>query len=188
MAGDWQWAQFVFERCRELGMNKLRAEIVGHVGSFPKTCWAYASSIARRVGCSVRTVQRAIAQAKALGLIRTTSGKKDTTPPDAKEPSRFGYSIREIVGRKTRGRLEYFEAIAAQAASWVWHLGRRKQKPRSDVQLKERAARYERKRVEAAHYTHELEARAARDKQRLAEMSKQWAEEDAAKARHGPEG
>ena len=97
-----------YTRARAAGMTATRALVVGEIGSFPD-CWKFQKTIARVIGASLRTVQRAIAQAKALGLIRVHRCKKGEIPPKADNPIPCGWSHRWAVGR---GRA----AAAVQAA------------------------------------------------------------------------
>ena len=95
---DWTEAQAMYERARELGMSKSRAEALAHVAS-RKDLWAFARYVAERIGCSVRTFQRAITQGKSLGLVRTARGKKTEVPPGANAPIACGWCHRWTVGR-----------------------------------------------------------------------------------------
>jgi hypothetical protein len=69
-----------YQRARRAGMSVSRALVMGEIGSFPD-CWKFQRTIARILGLSVRTVQRAVAQAKALGQVRVHRSKKGEIPP-----------------------------------------------------------------------------------------------------------
>lgn len=87
-----------FKRAREAGMSIVRSWVVGTIGSF-RDCWMFRAKIAEKLGCSVRTVQRAITQAKDLGLVRTGRAKLGEKPPGVATEIPCGWSHRFIVGR-----------------------------------------------------------------------------------------
>jgi hypothetical protein len=84
-------------------MTPARALVVGQIGSF-QDCWQFRKSLARIVGTSVRTVQRAISEAKAKGLVGVARAKKGEIPPKSGrngEPGRplpCGWSHRWTIG------------------------------------------------------------------------------------------
>jgi hypothetical protein len=98
-------------------MAPLRAFVVGEIGSF-RDCWEFRAKIAKVVGCSVRTVQRAITQAKSLGLIGVARAKKTEIPPGGSRPIECGWSHRWTIGWGKVGRV-VDEAIAAARARWI---------------------------------------------------------------------
>lgn len=96
-------ARSAYIRARRAGMNSLRALVVSFCASF-KDCWAFRRKIAEIIGCSVRTVQRALTQAQDLGLLRCARAKKGEAPPGAKRPIDCGFSHRWIMGWGEAGK------------------------------------------------------------------------------------
>ncbi len=98
-------ARAAYARARAVGLTSLRALVIGSIASF-KDCWAHRRQLARHIGCSVRTVQRAITQAKAEGLIGVAHCKVQKIdgrnvfeqPPGADRPVTCGWSHRWTVG------------------------------------------------------------------------------------------
>jgi hypothetical protein len=66
----------------------------------------------------VRTVQRAITQAKSEGLIGVARAKKTDVPPGWKEPVPCGWSHRWVVGWGRAGKAVH-DAICAAKAKWI---------------------------------------------------------------------
>lgn len=112
-----QEAKAAYARAREAGLTSLRALVVGSVASF-KDCWAFRRKLAAHVGCSVRTVQRAITQARAEGLIGVARAKPGEKPPGYDGTVDCGFSHRWTVGWGAAGRLVK-ERIAAAKARWL---------------------------------------------------------------------
>jgi hypothetical protein len=112
-----------YRRAREAGMSALRAFVIGEIATH-RDCWKFRRSIAKIVGCCIRTVQRAITQAKELGLLRAHRAKKGEIPPRppdhprAGEPIDCGWSHRFTVGRGLAGR-PLAVAIEAARAKWI---------------------------------------------------------------------
>ncbi len=92
-----QEAVKAFHRATEAGMNSLRALVVGCVASF-RDCWMFQSQIAKRLGCSLRTVQRALRQARTLGLIECHRSKRNENAPILGKVVPCGWSHRWAVG------------------------------------------------------------------------------------------
>jgi hypothetical protein len=86
------------QRAREAGLTVLRARIVAHIASF-KDGWIFRRRLAKTEGCSVRTVQRAITQAREEGLIGVARAKQGEKPPGAAGTFACGWSHRWIIGR-----------------------------------------------------------------------------------------
>jgi DNA-binding transcriptional MocR family regulator len=131
-------ARSAYARARELGLTKSRAEAVAHVAS-RDDLWAFARTIAERIGCSRRTVQRAFAQAKALGLMRSARGKKGEVPRGAREALPCGFCHRWVIGKGLAGAAIQ-RAVSEARARWLLNFGRRQSVPKSDREL-ERSAR-----------------------------------------------
>jgi hypothetical protein len=90
-------ARAAYGRARESGMSALRALVVGNIASH-RDCWAFRAKLAQKVGCSVRTVQRAITQATSLGLIGVARAKPNEKPPGVGHVVPCGWSHRWTVG------------------------------------------------------------------------------------------
>jgi|WetSurMetagenome_2_1015567.scaffolds.fasta_scaffold570715_1 DNA-binding transcriptional regulator LsrR (DeoR family) len=86
-----------FHRAIESDMGSLRALVIGCVGSF-RDCWVFQRQIADRLGCSVRTVQRALRQARDLGLIECHRAHKNENAPGLQKPIPCGWSHRWVIG------------------------------------------------------------------------------------------
>jgi hypothetical protein len=112
------------QRAREAGLTVLRARIVAHIASF-KDGWIFRRRLAKTEGCSVRTVQRAITQAREEGLIGVARAKQGEKPPGAAGTFACGWSHRWIIGR---GRAAA-AALAAVAAAKLAALVRTAAKP-----------------------------------------------------------
>lgn len=85
-------------------MSSLRALVLGQVGSF-RDCWSFRRTLADKVGCSVRTVARALKQGKELGLIDVHRAKKNEVPSGAEGPIPCGWSHRYTVGWGKIGKM-----------------------------------------------------------------------------------
>lgn len=107
-----------FQRAREAGLSPLRSLVIGTVASF-KECWMFRRNLAKHVGCSVRTVQRALTQAKAEGLLGTARAKKTETPPNWEHgPVTCGWSHRWVIGWGQAGKA-VADAVHAAKARWM---------------------------------------------------------------------
>lgn len=91
-------ASAAYGRARRAGMSATRALVVGQIASF-RDCWAFRARLARIVGASVRTVQRAISEAKSLGLIGVARAKQGETAPGLERAVPCGWSHRWTIGR-----------------------------------------------------------------------------------------
>lgn len=90
-------ARAAYERARVSGLSAARSLVVGCIASF-RDCWQFRSTLAKHTGLSIRTVQRAITQAKECGLIGVARGKKTEVPPNADGPITCGWSHRWTIG------------------------------------------------------------------------------------------
>jgi hypothetical protein len=110
-------ASAAFRRGRVAGMTATRALVVGHIASH-RDCWAFRRRIAERIGCSVRTVQRAITQALSLGLVGVARAKKTEVPPGLDRPVECGWSHRWTIGWGRAGAAVK-HAIETARAKWM---------------------------------------------------------------------
>jgi hypothetical protein len=99
-------------------LSPLRALVIGTVASF-KECWTFRRNIAAKVGCSVRTVQRALTQARSEGLIGVARAKKTEVPPNWEHgPVTCGWSHRWVIGWGKAGQA-VADAVHAAKARWL---------------------------------------------------------------------
>lgn len=77
--------------------------VYAELTSYGRDPWIFQSSIAERLGCSVRTVQRWLAAFRAAGLLQCWRGKKSEVPPGAKGPIRCGFSHRALTAWHATG-------------------------------------------------------------------------------------
>lgn len=71
--------------------------------SWGKDAWLFQSTIARKLGCSVRTVQRWLHEFREIGLLRCFRGKKGEIPPGVKAPISCGFSHRVLTAWHAAG-------------------------------------------------------------------------------------
>lgn len=90
-------ARAAYERARQSGMSAGRALVLGCIASW-KDGWAFRRSLAEHTGLCVRTVQRAISQAKMQGLLGVARAKRNEVPPGAEGPISCGWSHRWTIG------------------------------------------------------------------------------------------
>lgn len=138
-----------YQRARSHGMSPARALAFGQIASF-RDGWVFRSTIAKKIGASVRTVGRAIRQAKDLGLLGTARAKKNEIPPNAKGPIACGWSHRWIIGWGQAGKA-VAAAVNAARAKRLAKLAAKGLRP---------VARPQQRRWTAEQLEHELELRA----------------------------
>jgi DNA-binding transcriptional MocR family regulator len=110
-------ARAAYHRARTTGLSPLRSLVIGTVASF-KDCWTFRRNLAKQVGCSVRTVQRALTQARSEGLIGVARAKKTEVPPNWQHgPVTCGWSHRWVIGWGKAGEAVK-EAVEAAKARW----------------------------------------------------------------------
>lgn len=78
------------------GMRGFGPVIYAELTSYGRDPWIFQSSIAERLGCSVRTVQRWLHAFREAGLLQCFRGKKREVPPGASGPIRCGFSHRVL--------------------------------------------------------------------------------------------
>ena len=108
-------ARFAEQRAQEAGLSALRSKVVGHISSF-RDGWVFRKKLAAAVRCSVRTVQRAITQAREEGLLGVARAKKAEIPPGARKPFTCGWSHRWTVGRGMAAGAALLAITAAKVA------------------------------------------------------------------------
>jgi hypothetical protein len=90
-------ARAAYQRARDAGMSAGRALVIGCIASF-REGWIFRKNLAEHTGLSVRTVQRAITQAKDCGLIGVARAKQNDIPPGMDRPLPCGWSHRWTIG------------------------------------------------------------------------------------------
>jgi hypothetical protein len=85
------------------GMRGFGPIIYAELTSYGRDPWIFQSSIAERLGCSVRTVQRWLYAFRAAGLLECWRGKKKEIPPGASGPIRCGFSHRALTAWHAAG-------------------------------------------------------------------------------------
>ena len=78
-------------------MSAKRAYAVACAASLGQVCWTFQSTIARFTGLSVRTVQRAIRQAKRIGVLISRRLRRGERPPGARQPITCGGALRRFI-------------------------------------------------------------------------------------------
>lgn len=128
-------ATSAFQRAQDAGLSAVRSLVMGVIASH-KDGWIFRKTIARKLGCSVRTVQRAITQAKSQGLLNTWRAKKNETPAAIIEKEckqcgaragvkcehkvlTCGWSHRLTVGWGLAQGKAILDAVAAARAKWT---------------------------------------------------------------------
>jgi hypothetical protein len=103
-----------YQRARSSGLSPARALAFAQIASF-RDGWVFRTTIAKRIGASVRTVGRAIRQAKDLGLLGTARAKPNEVPPGMSKPLACGWSHRWIIGWGQAGKAVAAAVNAARA-------------------------------------------------------------------------
>ncbi len=98
-------------------MSALRAWVVAQIASF-RDCWVFRKRIAEWARCSVRTVQRAITQARALGLLGVARAKPNEVPTGASSPLPCGWSHRWTIGWG-QAAAAVKKAVTAARLAWI---------------------------------------------------------------------
>lgn len=78
-------------------MSPKRAYAVACAASLGQICWTFQSTIARFTGYAVRTIQRAIRQAKKLGVLVSRRLRRGERPPGARQPITCGGALRRFI-------------------------------------------------------------------------------------------
>lgn len=149
-------ATAAFQRAQDAGLSLSRSLVLGVIASH-RDGWIFRKTIARKLGCSVRTVQRAITQAKSEGLLKAWRAKKNETPdaiiekecrqcgarPGKKCEHKVltcGWSHRSTVGWGIAGKAVK-DAIAAARARWLLRAAAKPAKQARSIEELPRGAR-----------------------------------------------
>lgn len=77
--------------------------IYAELMSYGRDPWIFQSSLAERLGCSVRTIQRWLHRFREAGLLQCWRGKPREVPPGASGPIRCGFSHRALTAWHAAG-------------------------------------------------------------------------------------
>jgi hypothetical protein len=87
-------ALFVFRFALGQGMSWKRARVLACAASYGEKFWGFQRGLAEFVQCSVRTVQRAMDEAKTLGIIYSRRSRQGEIPPGMARPFKCGFAMR----------------------------------------------------------------------------------------------
>lgn len=87
-------ALFVFRFALQEQMSWKRAHCLAVAASFGAQSWVFQGTVAKWVKCSVRTVQRAMNEAKTLGILWSRRSRQGEVPPNARGSLKCGCAIR----------------------------------------------------------------------------------------------
>lgn len=112
-------AELVQRFCVDGGMSWKRAYAVACMASMGQFCWSFALNIAKFAGVSRKTVQRAVLQAKKLGVLVSRRIRRGERPPGADYSYSCGGAYRRFVawGLSTSRALA---RCARYAVRWIW--------------------------------------------------------------------
>lgn len=98
-------ALFVFRFAIGQGMSFKRAHCLAVAASYGEKSWVFQKTVANWAKCSMRTVQRAMNEAKILGIIYSRRSRQGEVPPNARGSLKCGCAIRTFTAwglRSTR--------------------------------------------------------------------------------------
>lgn len=85
------------------GFHGFGPLIYAELMSYGKDAWVFQSSIAAKLGCHVRTVQRWLRRFRDEGLLQCFRSKKGEIPPLAEHPISCGFSHRVLTAWHAAG-------------------------------------------------------------------------------------
>lgn len=126
-------------------MSWLRAYAVACLASIGEQCWQFQSSVARfmlgkstdpkQIRGRVRTIQRAVRQAKAMGVLVSRRLRRGERPPGARQPITCGGAVRRFIAWG-KPKAQAMALRAKYALREVWRreaLDRRQLRERSEI-------------------------------------------------------
>lgn len=140
-------AMAILEHCKAAGMSWLRAYAVACLASVAENgiCWKFQSNVAKfmlgrdadpkKIHGRVRTIQRAVRQAKALGVLTSRRLRRGERPPGAREPITCGGALRRFIAWG-KPKAQALALRAKYALREVWRreaLERRKLSERAEI-------------------------------------------------------
>ena len=89
----------ILEHCKAAGMSWKRAYAVACFASEGRKgmCWKFQSTVARFTGYNMRTIQRAVRQAKGMGVLVSRRLRRGERPPGARQPITCGGALRRFI-------------------------------------------------------------------------------------------
>lgn len=88
----------IHAHCLAQGMSPKRAYAIACAASIGRVCWTFQSSLAKFTSYSVRTIQRAMRQARRLGVLISRRLRRGEQPPGARKPISCGGALRRFIG------------------------------------------------------------------------------------------
>jgi hypothetical protein len=95
---NWFEAGRVYKWAREMGMTHARARILSCGAAYGRKFYTFERTLAAFTGFCRRTVQRAMREARDLGLVTSKWIKRGSTPAGAKTRFNNGGALKTIVG------------------------------------------------------------------------------------------
>lgn len=110
-------ALFVFRFALREQMSWKRAHCLAIAASYGAKSWVFQGTVAKWAKCSLRTVQRAMNEAKTLGIIYSRRSRQGEIPPNGRGPLKCGCAIRTFTawGLRSARRIGGVCARYAQA-------------------------------------------------------------------------
>lgn len=128
-------AMAILEHCKDAGMSWKRAYAIACFASIGQICWQFQSSVHKFTGYSVRTIQRAVRQAKELGVLVSRRLRRGERPPGAHKPITCGGALRRFIAWG-KPKAQALALRAKYALRELWRrdaLDRKKQHERSEI-------------------------------------------------------
>ncbi len=125
----------ILEHCNEAGMSWKRSYVIACFASLGQVCWQFQSSVARFTGYCVRTVQRAAAQARRMGVLVSRRLRRGERPPGARQPITCGGALRRFIAWG-KPKAQALALRAKYALRELWRrdaIDRNKQRERSEI-------------------------------------------------------
>ena len=133
-------AERIQRYCVDQGMSWKRAYCVAAMASLSNSSgfsWAFQESVAKFCGVSRRTVQRAMRQAKKLGVMVSRRIRRGERPPGQAYAYDCGGALRRFVGWG-RSVAQALARYARYALRWIWRedaIKRRAERERAELDL-----------------------------------------------------
>ena len=130
-----QEAERIQKHCVSQGMSWKRAWCVACFASIGGVTWMFQATVSKFTGISRRTVQRAVRQAKSLGVLVSRRLRRGELPQGARKPITCGGALRRFVAwgqPQSRAAARY----AQYAVRWLWRLeavAKRKAREREEI-------------------------------------------------------
>jgi hypothetical protein len=137
----------ILEHCKAAGMSWLRAYAIACLASVAENgiCWQFQSKVARfmlgrgateaQVRGRIRTIQRAVRQAKEMGVLVSRRLRRGERPPGARQPITCGGAYRRFIAWG-KPKAQAMALRAKYALREVWRreaIERNQQRERSEI-------------------------------------------------------